>query len=113
MWTFTCITLSELSKIVSECNSTTSDIDPIPTTFFKRVFDGVSGPVLEIINTSLRTGIFPDAFKTAVVKPLLKKPKLDNSILANYRPISHLPFISKVVEKIVLVQLNSLKRITS
>ena len=71
------------------------------------MFDGVSGPVLEIINTSLRTGVFPDAFKTAVVKPLLKKPKLDNSILANYRPISNLPFISKALEKIVLVQLNS------
>ena len=106
MSTFTCITLSELSKIVNESNSTTSDIDPIPTTFFKRVFDSVSGPVLEIINTSLRTGVFPDAFKTAVVKPLLKKPKLDNSLLANYRPISNLPFISKVLEKIVLVQLN-------
>ena len=106
MSTFTCITLSELYKIVNESNSTTSDIDPIPTTFFKRVFDSVSGPVLEIINTSLRTGFFPDAFKTAVVKPLLKKPKLDNSLLANYRPISNLPFISKVLEKIVLVQLN-------
>ena len=102
MSTFTCITLSELSKTVIECNSTTSDIDPIPTTFFKRVFDSVSGPVLDIINTSLRTGVFPDPFKTAVVKPLLKKPKLDTSTLANYRPISNLPFISKVLEKIVL-----------
>ena len=107
MSSFTCITLSELSKIIIECKSTTSDIDPIPTAFFKRVFDSVSGPVLDIINTSLRTGVFPDAFKTAVVKPLLKKPKLDTSTLANYRPISNLPFISKVLEKIVLVQINS------
>ena len=107
MINFTCITISELCKTVTQCNSTTSDVDPIPTTLFKRVINSVSGPVLDIINTSLTTGVFPDTFKTAVVKPILKKPKLDNNILANYRPISNLPFISKVLEKIVSVQINS------
>ena len=41
----------------------------------------------------------------AVVKPLLKKPTLDPDILANYRPISNLPFISKILEKTVANQL--------
>jgi len=45
---FTSITLDELCKTVSECNS--SDIDPVPTAFFKRVFNSVSSPVLDIIN---------------------------------------------------------------
>ncbi len=40
-----------------------------------------------------------------MVKPLLKKPDLDTSDLANYRPISNLPFISKLLEKIVFNQL--------
>ena len=71
------------------------------------MFDSVSSHVLHIINTSLQTGVFPDAFKTAVVKPLLKKPNLDNNVLSNYRPISNLPFISKILEKIVSVQINS------
>ena len=52
---------------------------------FKQVFNSVSSHVLKIINTSLQTGIFPDAFKTAVVKPLLKKPNLDGNTVASYR----------------------------
>ncbi|TWW71215.1 putative RNA-directed DNA polymerase from transposon X-element [Takifugu flavidus] len=40
-----------------------------------------------------------------VIKPLLKKPSLDPDVLANYRPISNLPFISKVLEKVVVTQL--------
>ena len=104
---FTCITLPDLCKTVSECNSATSCLDPIPTAFLKRVFDSVSSHVLKIINMSLQTGIFPDAFKTAVVKPLLKKANLDANELKNYRPISNLPFISKILEKIVSVQINS------
>ncbi|PME06503.1 hypothetical protein A8A06_07420 [Escherichia coli] len=41
----------------------------------------------------------------AAIKPLLKKPSLDPAILANYRPISNLPFISKILERVVAEQL--------
>ena len=41
------------------------------------------------------------------VQPLLKKPGLDGSVLANFRPISKLPFISKILEKVVHTQLKS------
>ncbi len=43
----------------------------------------------------------------AVVKPLLKKCNLDNTMLSNYRPISNLPFIGKIIEKVVFNQLNN------
>ena len=46
-------------------------------------------------------------FKRALVSPLIKKPQLDLSILANYRPVSNLPFLSKVLEKVILVQLTA------
>ena len=45
-------------------------------------------------------------FKSAVVRPLLKKPSLDPANLKNYRPVSNLPFLSKITEKIVLLQLS-------
>jgi len=59
-----------------------------------------------VVNASLLSGTFPKSLKTAVVKPLLKKSSLDNTILSNYRPISNLPFIGKIIEKVVFNQLN-------
>ena len=55
--------------------------------------------ITNIINISLTTGIVPRDLKTAVVKPLLKKPSLDKNLLKNYRPISNLLFLSKILEK--------------
>uniref|UniRef100_A0A1A8K0K3 Reverse transcriptase domain-containing protein n=1 Tax=Nothobranchius kuhntae TaxID=321403 RepID=A0A1A8K0K3_NOTKU len=52
------------------------------------------------------TGVFPAAFKRAVVRPLLKKSNLDFNDFNNFRPVSNLPFLSKILEKLVLIQLN-------
>ena len=52
----------------------------------------------------LQTGEFPDELKQALVTPLLKKPSLD-LILKNYRPISNLPFVGKLLERCVIDQL--------
>ena len=41
-----------------------------------------------------------------MISPLLKKPNLDVNNLKNYRPVSNLPFLSKVIEKAVTSQLN-------
>ncbi len=60
-----------------------------------------------MVNTSLLSGTFPNSLKTAVVKPLLKKRNLDNTMLSNYRPISNLPFIGKIIENVVFNQLNN------
>ena len=48
----------------------------------------------------------PTSLKTALVRPLLKKTGLDSDSLKNYRPISNLTFISKVIEKVVSERLN-------
>jgi Reverse transcriptase (RNA-dependent DNA polymerase) len=47
------------------------------------------------------SGSFPDAFKKSIIIPLIKKPTLDAENLSSYRPISNLPFISKLVERVV------------
>ncbi len=59
-----------------------------------------------MVNASLLSGTFPNSLKMAVVKPLLKKRNLDNTMFSNYRPISNLPFIGKIIEKVVFNQLN-------
>ena len=73
----------------------------------KECVDVILDPIVDIMNTSLSSGIFPSSFKTSCVKPIIKKPKLDPEILANYRQISNLPFISKVLERIVAFQLHN------
>ena len=52
-------------------------------------------------------GKFPDTFKIAHVTPLLKKPSLDRNELSNFRPVSGLNFVSKLIEKIVASQIKS------
>ena len=59
-----------------------------------------------MINASLRKGRLPDIQKHAIVTPLLKKPSLDVNDMVNYRPVSKLTFLSKVIEQIVAQQLN-------
>ena len=71
-------------------------LDPMPSTLVSRC--DVLLPVLtKLINMSLKSGQFPVAWKEALVLPLLKKPGLD-IIFKNFRPVSNLPFVSKLTE---------------
>ena len=99
------IELSEFTSIITSSKSTTCLLDPVPTRLLKEVLTPVGASLLNMINLSLVTGYVPQSFKVAVIKPLLKKPTLDSGILANYRPISNLPFLSKILEKAVAKQL--------
>ncbi|KAF7640690.1 hypothetical protein LDENG_00022630 [Lucifuga dentata] len=54
---------------------------------------------------SLSVWSVPSAFKTAIIKPLLKKQNTDPQILYNYRPISNLPFMLKLLERAVANQI--------
>ncbi len=74
--------------------------------FFLNVLNCLEADLLEVVKASLLSGTFPNSLKTAVVNPLLKKCNLDNTMLSNYRPISNLPFIGKIIEKVVFNQLN-------
>ena len=102
---FSPINRDQLSSTVSTSNTSTCLLDPIPTRLLKDVLPLIGNSLLDIINVSLLTGHVPHSFKVAVIKPLLKKPTLDPEVLANYRPISNLPFLSKILEKVVANQL--------
>lgn len=104
---FELISLSQLHETVCKVKSTNCSTDAIPSRLLKQVLDSVGPVLLVLINACLSSGCFPTLFKHAVVQPLLKKPNLDPSILSNYRPISNLPFLSKVLERVVFRQLQS------
>ena len=79
-------------------------MDHIPTKLLKEILPSVIEPLTNIVNTSLQQGIFSKHWKVAVIGPLLKKIGLELTT-SNYRPVSNLTFLSKVVEKAALNQL--------
>ena len=99
------VTEDEVRKIILDSPSKHCDLDPLPTTLLKESLNCLLPSITCIINDSLLSGDVPKSFENALVKPLLKKPGLDPNIFKNYRPVSNLPFLSKILEKVVLKRL--------
>ena len=94
-----------LDIILSQDAKKACGYDEINNKIIKRTSDVVS-PFLEILfNACIKQGIFPDCFKLAQVTPLFKGG--DKTSLGSYRPISLLPALSKILEKIILVRMMS------
>ena len=101
------ITMEKLESIIKALPNKSSTLDPIPMWLFRNCLPELLPSVHFIVNESLRTGKFPSLLKEASIRPGLKKPSLDVDELKNYRPISNLTYLSKVLEKVVHEQLNS------
>ena len=88
----------------------TCELDHLPSSLLAELIDDLLPSFTSVINDSLLTGSFPSVFRSAVVRPLLKKKKKKNSLdtdnVNNYKPVSTLPFLSKITEQIVLLQLS-------
>ena len=96
-----------MMKIIRTSKPSSCILDPIPTKLLKELLPVFGPPMLNKINVSLSTGSVPNSLKVAVIKSLLKKPNLDPENIKNYRPISNLPFLSKILEKAVAQQLTA------
>jgi hypothetical protein len=73
--------------------------DGIPENLVKQFIHLVKGPLTHIYHLSLNSGVFPDTWKTAKVKPLYKKG--DKYDMHNYRSISVIPVFAKLLEKLM------------
>ena len=96
----------EVLKIIKSTPNKSCDLDLIPTSLALDCISVLLTPITNVVNYSLQEGSFPSCFKTAHVTPLLKKAGLDRNILKNYRPVSNLSYISKLIEKAVARQIN-------
>jgi hypothetical protein len=94
------ITEQEISDYINQLNSkTASGIDEISATILKNTKQYILKPLQHIFNVSIETGIFPDKYKIAKIKPIYKKGiRTDPN---NYRPISLLSNCSKLLEKCI------------
>ena len=89
-----------LREIKSIRSDTSTGPDQIPTKFLKPVADLIAGPLTDVINSCIDTSTFPDTSKIARITPL---PNTSGSIfsVSDMRPISILPVLSKVFERLV------------
>ena len=100
---FDVIESSHTKKKINDLkNKTSSGFDGISLSLLKYISAPLLEPLTLIINQSLTTGIFPHKLKIAKIIPIYKKDKID--VLDNYRPISLLPSISKIFEKVIYTQ---------
>lgn len=91
---------NEIKAIINSLRTSSAPgIDKITTTTLKKIILHVTKPITYLCNMSLQQGVFPDICKTSIVCPIYKSgDKCDPS---NYRPISLLSTISKILEKLV------------
>ena len=98
---FSPTTEDEVKKIILDTKTTQCLLDPIPTKLLKECIHALLPMITKIVNLSLSQGIMPPCLKKAVVVPLLKKPSLNQEVLKHFRPVSNLPYLSKVIERVV------------
>ena len=93
----------EVGYQIKNLKNSKQNIDTISIPLFKEHNEILCHIIADLINKCFETGIFPDSLKKAVVLPLYKKD--DPDIMSNYRPISILPKLSKIIEKCIKTRL--------
>ena len=103
---FKAVSEDEVWKVITKSPTKSCLLDPWPTFLVKECLDILLPSVTKLANCSLTEGAVPGGLKKAIVSPLIKKSSLPPDELKNYRPVSGLSFISKLVERVVASQLN-------
>lgn len=100
------VTEEEVGKVINTLkNHTSQGIDKLTSTTIKKTKNNIIKPLTYIINTMIETAVFPDPLKYAVITPVHKGGAKEDP--NNYRPISVLPVLSKIFERIILDKINN------
>lgn len=102
---FTVVTDEEVYRLIQAAPTKTSPLDILPISLLKQCSSELSSVITHLANRSFQTGRFPSLLKSGLVTPLLKKPGLDTSDFKNFRPITNLSTISKILERLALARL--------
>ena len=103
-WDLATVTREEVLLIIKKLkNKRSTGFDNISNFIIKQIGDIIAGPVSKIVNDCIRESIFPNKLKIAKIIPIYKKGS--HLEVGNYRPISLLPALSKIFEKVINNQL--------
>jgi len=102
---FVPVTTDVVCRLVKDAADKYSMKDPMPTWLLKTIIDLLAPYIASLFNISLSSGTVPTCYKDAYVTPRLKKSMLPRDELSSYRPISNLSFLSKLLERVVSLQL--------
>ena len=98
------ITVPQIEKVLGQFDTSKgSGPDGLANFFIKIGLPVIAESLCDIFNLSLATGVFPDSWKIARVAPVFKSGEQDDS--SNYRSISVLPFLARLLEKMVYNQI--------
>ena len=89
----------DIQKYITKSPAKSCLLDPIPTWFIKQNVSTFVPIITQIVNSPLSTGTFPESLKHAVISPVIKKQSLNPHELKNYRPVSNIPYLSKIIER--------------
>ena len=99
------IDATTVQRLLSHAACKSCELDPVPTWVVQKFAVELSPFISALFNASMRSGVFPASQKLASITPVLKKASLDPLDLSNYRPISNLTFLSKLLERAVHEQI--------
>ena len=101
---FKILSANSVKSLIHNSTLKSCPLDPMPSCLVSRC-DALLPIITTIIKKSLEAGHFPKSWKEALVCPLLKKPGLDITF-KNFRPVSNLAFLSKLIERAVFHQIH-------
>jgi hypothetical protein len=98
-------TIDDVRSVIMAAPTKSCALDPLPTDVLKSFLPDLLPFLTDLCNASLEQGCLPLSERHAIVTPRIKKPGADPIDVQNYRPVSNLTFVSKVVERLVCRQL--------
>ena len=104
---FSKVTSEDVNRLITSMRPKSPSMDFNPTSVLKCHSDVFASIIGNLANLSFSSGRFPSVFKVVQVSPLPKKQNIDESDPANYRPVSNLNTISKIIERLPLSRLRA------
>ena len=102
---FNSVTTDDMADIIKSSKIKCCALDPVCVNIFEQCLPVLLPVLTKFVNLSLDSATIPDSLKMAVITPILKKASLSTDEFKNFRPVSNLPLVSKLIEKTVAIQL--------